>query len=265
MYLTFQQGTNEVENIKNIYSDAGLLIIDNINLLANKEKIKEIFFEIIHHVIQNNGKILASTSIDIAKTKFSERESGILLRGLQISIKQPTKEDIKKILLFNINREKINLSFTDEALDFIISRNKNINHLQGLVHKVLFYASNNNIKENIITSSDVKKALEIENNDEINAFGFDVDPVLIIKNICQAYNIAYEKIISKDKSKKYNSIRAICMYVLKNKYPNMTYNQVASYFSGRSHSTVFAAINKIDATIKNDETLKNFLKKYIKI
>ena len=134
----------------------------------------------------------------------------------------------------------------------------------GDINQIFFFAANNLEKYSIIDINNVKSLLAPSSQEEINLFGYDVDPDIIIEQVCNNYGVNKEMVKSKSKLKSLITPRNVCMYVLRNKF-NMTYSQIGQLFSGRDHSTVMSAIEKVEKIIKMDPdlntTIENIYKK----
>jgi chromosomal replication initiator protein len=260
MYNGISHGDNEVEHLKDRYQAYDLLLIDDIQFLSKKDKANEIFFNILNNNVSRN-QIIVMTS-DKAPSQlehFEDRMKSRFHSGLVIQITQPDLNAIKTILQEKIKESGEGFQFTKEATDYIAHRNNHdIRHLEGFLHKVLFYALNNLPPRAVITLNVITGSVDQERQDAMRDLGYDVDPNVVIAQICAAYNIDPHIVKSKARTRQATMVRHVCMYVLRQKL-NMPYAQIGSYFSGRDHSTIMDSIQKIENMIKKDEELKNFI------
>lgn len=260
MYNGISHGDNEVEHVKDRYQSYDLLLIDDIQFLAKKEKANEIFFNILNHNVSRN-QIIVMTS-DKAPNQleyFEDRMKSRFHSGLVIKITKPDLNTVKTILQEKIKESGEGFQFTKEAVDYIARRNnQDIRHLEGFLHKILFYALNNLPPQAIINVDIITNSVEQEHQDAIKDLGYDVDPNVVIAQICAAYNTDPAVVKSKARTRQATLVRHVCMYVLRQKF-DMPYAQIGSYFSGRDHSTIMDSISKIESMIKKDEDLKNFI------
>jgi chromosomal replication initiator protein len=251
---------NTIEGLKDRYQSVDLLLIDDIQFLAKKDKINEIFF----HIFNNNvsrGQIIVITSDKPPSSleNFEERMKSRFASGLMIKIGKPDLVSVQKILEEKIKEAGENFIFTKDALTYIAHRNSSdIRHLEGHLHRVLFYAINNLPPGAIINTDVIKNSIDNESAENINNYGFDVNPGVVISQVCVAYSINPDLVKSKTRTKQSTLVRHVCMYVLRTKY-NMPLEQIGSYFGGRSHSTVMEGIEKIEKKMKNDQGLKEFI------
>ena len=250
-----------IEKIKNEYNSFDLLLIDDIQILTKRTKINEILFGIFNNAIRYKRYIIFTSDKDInVLTGFEDRMKSRFYSGITTTIQKPKMEDVKKIIDKKINDLGNAYKFSDDAQNFIARRNTgDIRKLEGDINQLFFFAANNLPKFSIINLKMVKNILAPNNSEEINSFGYDIDPLIVIDQICQSYNVKSELVRSKSKLKYLLTPRNVCMYVLRNKF-NMTYSQIGQLFSGRDHSTVMTSIEKINTIMKTDPNLEMTIK-----
>ena len=250
-----------IEKIKNDYNSFDLLLIDDIQILAKRTKINEILFGIFNNAIRHKRYIIFTSDKDInVLTGFEDRIKSRFYSGITTTIQKPKIDDVKKIIDKKINDLGNAYKFSDDAQNFIARRNTgDIRKLEGDINQLFFFAANNLPKFSIINLKMVKNILAPNNSEEINSFGYDIDPLIVIDQICQSYNVKSELVRSKSKLKYLLTPRNVCMYVLRNKF-NMTYAQIGQLFSGRDHSTVMTSIEKINMIMKTDHNLETTIK-----
>ncbi|GHU33583.1 hypothetical protein FACS1894166_09380 [Bacilli bacterium] len=260
VYNTLSAGNNLIETVKDKYQSYDLLMIDDIQFLAKKDKMNEIFFNIFNHNVAN-GQIIVMTSDKPPQELdfFEDRMKSRFVSGLMIKIERPDLNSIKNILKEKIKEVGENFTFTDDALNYIVHRNTNdIRRLEGFLHRILFFAINNLPPSAIIDVNTIQQILDKDHDGLIKEMGFDVDPNYVILQVCKAYGVDPDLVKSKIRTKQTSQARHICMYVLRNKF-NMTFSQIGSYFSGRNYTTVMEGVEKIEKSLKMDEGLKNFI------
>ncbi len=261
VYNAFSIGGNSVELLKQKYESYDLLLFDDVQFLEKKEKINEIFFNIFNKATANDKIIIMTCDKDISQLKNLEnRMKSRFSSGLVVKITKPDLKSVKTILENKLKESNTKIVLTNDVINYICGRySTDIRQLEGFLHHILFYCINNDLPPNAIINLDlIKKITMEENNESINKFGFDVDPNLIIDQVCSLYFVDPEIIKSKDRTKQVTQIRQVCMYILRKKF-NMNYAQIGSFFSGRDHSTVMESIEKIEKKVKSDVEFENFL------
>lgn len=250
-----------IEKIKADYNSYDLLLFDDIQILARRNKINEILFGIFNNAISHKRYIIFTSDKDInLLSGFEDRMKSRFYSGITTTIQKPKMDDVKKIIEIKVNGLGNAYKFSDDAKNFIARRNTNdIRKLEGDINQLFFFAANNLPKFSIINLKMVKNILAPNNSEEINSYGYDIDPLIVIDQICQSYNVKSELVRSKSKLKYLLTPRNVCMYVLRNKF-NMTYTQIGQLFSGRDHSTVMTSIEKINKIMKTDPNLEITIK-----
>ena len=255
----------DIEELKDEYQSYDLLLIDDVQFLAKKEKINEIFFNIFNYNITNNKMIiLTSDKHPNQLENFEPRMISRFASGLHIQINKPSLEAMTYILEMKIKEECKNYVFPSDAIDYIVRRNKDdIRKLGGYLNKIMFYVFNDLPPNSVISISVIKKATDIDDQNEIKNKGYTVDPNIVIDLICSTYGVNSKQVKSKSRKHEISNARQVCQYVLREKY-KMPYDDIGKYFSSRSHSTVIESVEKISKAVEKDENLKNFIEKIYK-
>lgn len=257
---------NAIERIKDEYFGYDLLLIDDIQILAGRTKINEVLFVIFNNAIKNKKYIVFTSdkNIDLL-VGFEERMKSRFHSGITLTIQKPDIENVVEIINKKVDEANKVYTFSPDAVSFIARRNtSDIRRLIGDINQIFFFAANNLTKYSVIDLNTVRNILAPTNQEEIHLFGYDIDPNIIIEQVCNSYGVQTDMVKSKSKLKYLITPRSVCMYVLRNKF-NMTYSQIGQIFSGRDHSTVMTAIEKVEKIIKSDPdlnmTIENIYKK----
>jgi chromosomal replication initiator protein len=264
IYNSFSLGGNSTELIKDKYRKYDLLLIDDIQFLAKKEKINEIFFNIFNSNVAE-GKIIVMTSDKSPSylENFEERMKSRFVSGLTIKINKPDLQAMTNILEEKIKNLEGGFIFTKDAINYIVHRNnRDVRQLEGYLHRILFYALNNLPPNAIIDINKIQQFIEKDTNAEWKNIGYDVDPNLVIEQISRAYSVSSDLVKSKTRTKQITMVRHVCMHALRNKF-KMPYEQIGSFFH-RDHTTVMEGIEKIEKILKKDERLRNFISQLYK-
>lgn len=246
-----------VEKIKDEYCEYDLLLLDDIQILANRTKINEVLFGIFNNNLKNNKYIVFTSdkNIDLL-IGFEDRMKSRFHSGITLTIQKPDMENIIQIINKKVEEANNVFKFSKDSINYIARRNtSDIRRLQGDINQIFFFAANNLAKYSVIDLDTVKNILAPNSIDEINSFGYDVDPNIIIDQVASSYGVKPDMVRSKSKLQSLITPRNVCMYVLRQKF-NMTYSQIGHFFSGRDHSTVMSAIEKVEKMLKQDLDLK---------
>lgn len=259
VYGSLIKNDQSIELLKEKYAQVDLLLFDDVEFLSKKEKINEILFYIFNKNINENKIIIfTSDSTPSELNNFDDRMISRFNSGLCVILQTPSNEDIKNLFLKKIASVNKDISFTEEAITYVIHRySKDVRQLEGFIQNLLFWIINENKANCVITLDDCKSLLHQFSSDKWKKNGYDVDPNIIIEEICKFYNVDSNSIKSKSKKKNVVKIRSICMHALRYKF-NMPFEQIGVLFL-KHHTTIIDAVENINNLIKKDEDLKRVL------
>jgi len=258
VYVTSEIFTNEVihsiqkgkmNDFHNKYRNVDVLLIDDIQFLAGKERTQEEFFHTFN-TLHNNYKQIVITSDRLPKEipTLEDRLRSRFEWGLMVDIAPPDFETRVAILKKKADKEKIKVP--DDVIYYIAENIKsNIRELEGALIRLLAHASLNNSE---ITLDFTKRILS-------GIFGkiekkkIDAEE---IKSIVSSYfSISVEDIEGGKRSQDYTIPRQIAMYLIR-EFTNLSLPQIGTLFGGRDHTTVIYSVDKIKRELKKDENLK---------
>lgn len=258
-YSNLSNGGRELEKFKDSFNCVDLLLVDDIQFLTNKEKLNEIFFSIFNLFIRKKKYIIIASDRPANEINIDKRMISRFDSGLSLVIKKPDIETIKLIIIEKINKINRKNKLTNNAISFIANRfNEDIRLLEGILNKILFYASNNLSPDLIINEDNIKKILDIEIQNGLLNSGYKINPNIIIESICMAYGLKPNDVKSKQRKKELSFVRKICIFALRDKLL-LSYSEIGSFFSNRDHSTIIESYKFIKNLLDVDINLKNFL------
>ncbi len=258
VYVTSEIFTNEVirsiqkgkmNDFHNKYRSVDVLLIDDIQFLAGKERTQEEFFHTFN-ALHNNYKQIVITSDRLPKEipTLEDRLRSRFEWGLMVDIAPPDFETRVAILKKKAEKEKIKVP--DDVIYYIAENIKsNIRELEGALIRLLAHASLNNSE---ITLDFTKRILS-------GIFGKiekkKIDAEEIKKIVSSYFSISVEDIEGGKRSQDYTIPRQIAMYLIR-ELTNLSLPQIGNLFGGRDHTTVLYSIDKIKRELKKDENLK---------
>ncbi|MGM0369443.1 MAG: chromosomal replication initiator protein DnaA [Bacillota bacterium] len=258
MYLTSEEFTNRLinsikddktMNFRNEYRNIDILLIDDIQFLAGKERTQEEFFHTFNALHEANKQIIISS--DRPPKEIPTLEERLRSRfewGLITDIQRPDLETRIAILKKKATLEDIKLP--NDVIVYIANQFKtNIRELEGALIRVVAYSSLSNQK---ITVNLAKQALQNMINDSGGATHREITVNLIQKIVADYYEITVDRMKSKRRTQAIAFPRQIAMY-LSRELTDLSLPQIGKRFGGRDHSTVIHSYDKIKNKI-NDET-----------
>ena len=262
-YITAVQA-NKINDFANFYRSADVLIIDDIQFLAGKEKTQDHFFHTFNSFHQA-GKQLILTS-DKPPKDLAGIEDRLISRfqwGLTADVQQPDYE--MRVAILNKKSADEGIELPNDVLEFIARNlNTNIRELEGALIKLI---AKTTFDDKPLTLELAKEVLMGEISSEPQPL--DIDE---IKNVVSAHmNIGIDLMESKSRKHEIALARQMAMYLTK-QLTELSLKSIGSHFGGRDHSTVLHSCQAIDNYIVTDRTVKasyefllNKLKKQINI
>lgn len=249
-YITSEEFTNEVveairnnatSSMKKRFRGLDLLIIDDIQFIAGKEKIQEELFHTFNILVDHGSQIVLSS--DRPPSEIKKVEKRLLSRfsgGLTVDIEAPDFELRAAILL--IKAKKYNFELSMEAAKRIAEQDLDGRSLEGILLKVITRATTANGE---ITTDVLEEILENKKKEEANIF----HPDDIIKNVCSFYRLKQTQIKGAKRDAFLVKARQIAMFLLK-KELGLTYVEIGNLLGGRDHTTVMHGVLKIEKLLK---------------
>lgn len=259
VYVSSEKFTNELinaikddnnEEFRNKYRKVDVLLIDDIQFIAGKERTQEEFFHTFNTLHDANKQIILSS--DRPPKEIPTLEDRLRSRfewGLIADIQAPDFETRMAILKKKADVE--NLSVANEVMVYIATKIKsNIRELEGALIRIVAYSSLTNREITVDLASEALK--DIISNKQ----GVHVTIDTIQDAVSSYFNLRVEDLKSQRRTRNVAYPRQIAMY-LSRKLTDMSLPKIGEEFGGRDHTTVIHAYEKISASLKTDEVLQN--------
>lgn len=238
---------NRVNAFRKKYRQCDLLLIDDIQFLAGKERTQEEFFHTFNSLHESGNQIvLTSDRFPKDIPELEERLRSRFSWGLVADIQPPELETRLAILREKAKQEKVDMP--DDVAFFLASKIvDNIRELEGAFIRLSAFSSFNG---NTISMEMAKKVLRnmIGDSDRI----ITVD--MIQKSVCDYFKVKLSDLKSARRQKIIAVPRQIGMYLAR-KLTDSSFPNIGQQFGGRDHSTVIHACNKIEKQREQDTTL----------
>ena len=244
---------NTTEQLREEYRNLNLLLIDDIQFLANKEGTQLEFFNTFN-ALHDRKKQIVMTS-DRIPNEIPELQDRLVSRfrwGLTVEITPPDLETRIAILRSKVEEDHIDIG--NDTLNYIAGQiDTNIRELEGALTKVQAFA---NLSGERITPSLASQALKGLHRVAKN----EISIATIQKQVADFYNITQGDILGKKRVKQIVMPRQIAMY-LSRELTDSSLPKIGNEFGGKDHTTVLHAIDKIEAELKKDTDLQNDITK----
>jgi chromosomal replication initiator protein len=257
-YASSEKFTNELieaisgrntKSFKSIYRDIDVLIIDDIQFLAGKEKTQEEFFHTFNTLYEDGKQIvLSSDRPPKAIAALEERLRSRFEGGMIADIGFPDYE-IRYAILKAKSREK-KFDIPEESLNYIaLHIQKNIRELQGALNRVIAVCELDG------SYPDVKKTAAILSNIVSQPIKKATTPKDIIKNVAEFYEVEYGDLTAKSRKKEYVKPRQIAMYLMRKEIKS-SFPSIGQWLGGRDHTTAMHAFDKVTREIEGDKLVE---------
>ena len=257
LYVTSEKFTNQLinairdnttENFRNCYRNVDVLLIDDIQFIAGKERIQEEFFHTFNTLHESGRQIILSSDRPPKEMKLLEdRLKSRFEWGLIADISNPDYETRLAILRKKAQSDSIVID--DMILSNIATKiDTNIRELEGVLNKMIAKAS---LTHSPLTLEMAEKAI----NDIISQKEKVVSAESIQEVVAKYFNINAKDLKSSKRSNDLAYPRQIAMYLCRD-IAQMQLAKIGEYFGKRDHTTVMHACRKIEAEIKQNGNTK---------
>jgi len=261
LYLSAEQFTNELINsirfdrmpaFRERYRTIDVLMIDDVQFLASKERTQEEFFHTFNTLYTSQKQIiLTSDAPPRSIPTLEERLRSRFEWGLIADIQPPDLETKMAILQRKAALEGSQLP--DEVAEFIAQQVKsNIRELEGHLNRVLAYAS--------LTAKPLSLALARQTlKDILPEEGKKPAAAEIVKFVARHYDLKVSEIKSKSNSRQIVIPRQVAMYLCK-RLTDLSYPEIGKLFNDKHHSTVMYSVEMVDKKREADPDFDRMLK-----
>lgn len=243
-----------IANFRKRYRNTDVLLIDDVQFFAGKERCQEEFFHTFNELFNSGRQIVLSCDKPI--NEVSDIEQRLVSRfgwGVSVDIQAPDYETRLAIL-----QKKAALLGRDTAIEpavlELLARKftKSIRRMEGALTNLIGYASLVN-SGNAVTLEKANELLADAFCEEDENATVDIDKIQ--KKTAESFNIDPSEIVGKRRPANIAMARQIAMY-LSRKLTTHSLQEIGRQFGGRDHGTVMHAIKVIGNAMENDENIK---------
>ena len=260
LYVTSEKFTNQLinaikdnknEQFRNKYRNIDVLLIDDIQFIAGKERIQEEFFHTFNALHESGKQIVISSDRPPKDINFLEdRLKSRFEWGLIADISNPDYET--RLAILRKKAQLDNIIIDDDILSNIANKiDSNIRELEGTLNKLIAKAS---LINSPITMEMAEKAI----NDVVTQQEKILSIELIQETISKYFNISVNDLKGIKRSVDVTFTRQIAMYLCRN-VAGQPLTVIGSKFGKRDHTTVLHACNKIENEVKENPSTKRIV------
>lgn len=236
-----------IEQFKEAYRDFDVLIIDDIQFLAGKEKTQEEFFHLFNILYEANKQIIISSDRQPKAISALEERLRSRFEGGMITDISPPDFESRIAILKQKTQEKKTL-IEEKILEYIAANiQKNIRELEGALNRLVAWQELNKREINLELAQELlKKTIQ----PQLKRISFQK----IIQAVAEFYNLKEKDIFLNSRKKEIVKPRHVAMFFLREEL-NSSFPFIGKKFGGKDHTTAIYACEKISRGIEEDEQL----------
>jgi len=259
-YLSSESFTNEfieaIQRKKNSaftdkYRNVDVLIIDDMQFLAGKEKTQDEFFHTFNALHQANKQIIISS--DKPPQQLMQLEDRLRSRfamGITVDIQAPDLETRSAIIQSKAHAQGVVLPL--EVVDFIARHaQSNVRELEGSLTKVLAEAEHRG-GELTLLRAQAMLAAEVAARPKFKP----LSPKLLVERVAAYYDLQPADICGPKRDKDIVVPRQVTMYLMREEM-GLSFPKIAAAIGGRDHTTAMHSVTKIEKQLESDENLRS--------
>lgn len=249
---------NTMSAFKDKYRKYQVLIMDDIQFLANKDKTQEELFHIFNSMYDQNKQIIfSSDKHPNLITGLEDRLQSRMGAGMVVDIVEPEFE--AKLAILRAKKVALGVPVEDSALEFIAHHGQgSIRELEGVLQTLM---NQSFVKGGTLTTADVQVCLR-----HILRAKRQVSIEDVVKAVAHYYNLKEELIYDKTRRKEVVHARQIIMFLLREDY-SISFPTIGRKLGDRDHTTVIHSCDKVKEDMTNNqqvaeevETIRSILK-----
>jgi chromosomal replication initiator protein len=239
---------NNINEFIHFYQMVDVLLVDDIQFFAGKDRTQDIFFHIFNHLHQSGKQIILSS--DRSPRDLEHIEDRLLSRfkmGLTTDLGVPDFETRMAILEKKMYADGIELPA--EVVEFVAYNvNSNVRELEGALISLLAQASLNKKEIDLDTAKKIIKNF-------VKSVSREVSIEFIQKSVCEYFNVQQDKLREKTRKRQIVQARQLSMYLAKN-FTKNSLKVIGRHFGGRDHSTVIHSCQAVRDLMDTDKEFR---------
>jgi chromosomal replication initiator protein len=261
LYVTTETFTNEfiaavsanrTHRFKDQYRKVDVLMLDDVQFMAGKERTQEEFFHTFNAIRDGGGQvIMTSDRPPKAIPTLEDRLQSRLVGGMITDVGPPELETRTAILRTKAKERGYNVP--DEVIDYIAkSIQQNVRELEGALIRIVAHAELTKVP----LSSDL--AEQVLGSIMATQGHRKVSPTQVLEAVSKFYDVSIEDLKGPRRQKEIVRPRQMVMFLMREE-ASLSYPKIGRELGGRDHTTVIHAVEKIGGQAEGDEPLRHEL------
>lgn len=268
VYTTTEDFTNQVieaiqhqkmEKLRQRYRRVDVLIIDDVQFLANKERTQEEFFHTFNALYEEQKQIILSADRPPQELQLEDRLTSRFERGMIADVSAPDYET--RLAILTEKAKDYQLLIDTSVLQFIAEHaNRNVRELEGILMQAVALYELEQRAPTVRSIADIMGKLNKDPYAEEEHVGFHAPARRqatfqdVMEAVSSYYSVSVQDMVGPSRIREILIPRQVAMYLLK-AYLHISYVRLGELFSGRDHTTVMNACEKIEGKMRTDPQL----------
>ena len=264
--VTIKKNPDKMQEFADYYRSADILLVDDIQFLANKNATQEEFFKLFEYLHEKNKQMIITSDrkADDLENIMSRLKSRFCW-GEMVDIQKPDLELRIKIL-----QNKLSLLITDptlvskDALEYIAQHfSNNVRELEGALRRFINYCVSFCIEYSLENAKISLDSIIDQPSEEPDETDFR-NITNIKKAVSKYYGISLSDLSSASRKKELVLPRQIAIYLIRDRF-NIPLQKIGEHFGARDHTTIAHACGKVETMIDTDWTVKQDIDNIMKM
>jgi len=243
--------TNRMPSFQRHYRSADVLLVDDVQILAGKERMQEEFFHTFNELYDHQKQIvLSSDSAPKSTAGLVERLRSRFEWGLMVDVQPPDLET--KMAILDKKAELEGIALPEEVRIYIATKTKsNVRELEGALIKLIAYSSITNSPVTLQMAQQVLKYL-------ISGGERRITMDSILRAVAEKFNMQPQQLKQKSNARQIAYPRQVAMYLMKD-LTQASLPEIGRVFGGKHHTTVLHSVQKIERLRQTDTDLNRLI------
>ena len=243
--------TNRMPSFQRHYRTADVLLVDDVQILAGKERMQEEFFHTFNELYDHQKQIvISSDSAPKSTSGLVERLRSRFEWGLMVDVQPPDLET--KMAILDKKAELEGVALPEEVRIYIATKTKsNVRELEGALIKLIAYSS---ITGSPITLQMAQQVLKYLISGGERRITMDS----ILRAVAEKFNMQPQQLKQKSNSRQIAYPRQVAMYLMKD-LTQASLPEIGRVFGGKHHTTVLHSVQKIERLRQTDTDLNRLI------
>lgn len=254
-FIDFASGQKQIDQLKSFMLSHDILLVDDIQLLTNKEKTLIFFFEIFNRfLVQGKQVVITSDKAPSELKGFEERLKSRFASGLTVVINQPETATSVAILKSKIENSPLDInSFDPRVLEFVGERfSKNVREIDSALNRIVWYVTTYKPAKYIdmtIAMEALQSLIDVKNEKQ------KISEQRIINVVAEYYNLQTSELTGLSRRGNVATARHVAMYLIRSML-DVPFTRIGIIFGGKDHSTVMSGVNKVEKELKTNSLMQ---------